>query len=107
LEPDLPKQGIDLDAVAIRDVSTHDGQPFFPHVEKVFACYPELAGSVERVLYDSACDDGELKTRFHDELGVELKASLRVMNWTTKASAMTAANSSMKRRETRQGHPHV
>ncbi len=71
----LPKQGIALDAVAIRDASTHDGRTFFPHVEKIFACYPELATSIDRVLYDSACDDGELKTRFHDELGVELKAS--------------------------------
>ena len=27
------------------------------------------------MLYDSACDDAELKARFQDELGVELKAS--------------------------------
>ncbi len=71
----LPKQGIALDAVAIMDAATHDGQTFFPHVKKVLACYPELAASIERVLYDSACDDAELKARFHDKLGVELKAS--------------------------------
>jgi hypothetical protein len=71
----LPKQGIALDAVAIMDACIHDGQTFFPHVEKVFEYYPELATSIEHVLYDSACDDAELKTRFHDELGVELKAS--------------------------------
>ena len=71
----LPKQGIAIDAVALSDGATHDGQTFFPHVEKVFEQYPELASSIERVLYDSACDDVELKARFSDELGVELKAS--------------------------------
>jgi hypothetical protein len=71
----LPKQGIALDAVAVTDAATHDGQTFFPPVQKVFDYYPELAASTERVLYDSACDDAELKARFQDEWGVELKAS--------------------------------
>ncbi len=71
----FPTQGIALDAVAVSDAATHDGQTFFPHVEKVFKLYPELASSTERVLYDSACDDAALKARFSGELGVELKAS--------------------------------
>ena len=71
----LPKQGIAIDAVAVNDGATHDGQTCFPHVEKVFNDYPTLAGTVKYVLYDSACDEGELKQRFRDELGVELKAS--------------------------------
>ena len=71
----LPQQGIAIDAVAVSDSATHDGQTFFPHVEKVFDDYPELAGSVKRVLYDSACDERELKQRFREALGVELKAS--------------------------------
>ncbi len=71
----LPKQGVAIDAVAIADAATHDGQTFFPHVEKVFDRYPQLGASVERVLYDSACDDAELKARFEEALGVELKAS--------------------------------
>ena len=29
----LPKQGIALDAVAIADAATHDGQTFFPQVK--------------------------------------------------------------------------
>ncbi len=70
-----PTQGIALDAVAVSDAATHDGQTFFPHVKKVFGLYPELASSTQRVLYDSACDDAELKARFSDELGVDLKAS--------------------------------
>jgi len=71
----LPKQGIAIDAVAVTDAATHDGKTFFPHVKKVFGQYPELATAIERVLYDSACDDAELKTQFKNELGVELKAS--------------------------------
>jgi len=71
----LPKQGIALDAVAISDAATHDGQTFFPHVEKVLKEHPNLAQSVQRVLYDSACDDAPLKQLFQDKLGIELKAS--------------------------------
>ena len=71
----LPGQGIALDAVAVADAASHDGQTFFPHVQKVFEQYPDLATSINRVLYDSACDDTDLKARFKDELDVELKAS--------------------------------
>ena len=71
----LPKQGVAIDAVAVSDAATHDGQTFFPHVKKVFGQYSELAACIERALYDSACNDAELKARFKDELGIELKAS--------------------------------
>jgi hypothetical protein len=71
----LPEQGIAIDAVAIMDGATHDGQTFLPHAKDVFGRYPELTASVDRLLYDSACDDADLKARFKDELGVELKAS--------------------------------
>ena len=71
----LPKQGIAIDAVAIMDAASHDGQTFLPHAKHVFARYPELTASIERVLYDSACDDAELKAQFEEDLGVELKAS--------------------------------
>jgi len=71
----LPEQGIAIDAVAVSDAATHDGQTFFPHVEKVLGDYPQLAQSAQRVLYDSACDDAALKQRFEEELGLELKAS--------------------------------
>jgi len=71
----LPEQGIAIDAVAITDAASHDGQTFLPHAKKVFECYPELTAPVERVLYDSACDDADLKAQFESELGVDLKAS--------------------------------
>jgi hypothetical protein len=68
-------QGVAIDAVAVSDAATHDGETFFPHVEKVLGDHPDLAQSIQRVLYDSACDDAPLKQRFQDELGIELKAS--------------------------------
>ena len=71
----LPQQGIAIDAVGVSDAATHDGQTFFPHVEKVLGDHPGLAQSIQRVLYDSACDDAALKQRFEVELGIELKAS--------------------------------
>lgn len=71
----LPKQGIAIDAVAVADAATHDGQTLFPQVEKVLGEYPALARSIQRVLYDSACDDAALKQRFEDDLGIELRAS--------------------------------
>lgn len=72
----MPGQGVILDAVAIVDAATHDGQTFFPHVVKVFNQYPALANGVNFVLYDSACDDIALKVRFAEDLNVELRASL-------------------------------
>lgn len=71
----LPEQGVAIDAIAVSDAATHDGQTFLPHVEKVLDDHHDLAQSVQRVLYDSACDDATLKQRFQDEFGIELKAS--------------------------------
>ena len=71
-----PRQGIPLDAVAVNDASTFDGKTFYPHVVRLFGDLPEIEGEIDRVLYDSACDDEELKRQFRDNLGIELKASL-------------------------------
>ncbi len=71
----LPQQGIPLDAVPIADAATHDGQTFLPHVKKVLEQHPSLKESIERVLYDSACDDADLKQQFKAELDLDLKAS--------------------------------
>jgi hypothetical protein len=72
----LPMQGIPLDAVAVADAATHDGETFFPHVVRLFAQYPQVKSWIETVLYDSACDSRLLKDKFRDKLGIELKASL-------------------------------
>ncbi len=72
----LPMQGIPLDAIAVADAATHDGETFFPHVVRLFAQYPQVRSWVETVLYDSACDSQPLKDKFLDQLGIVLKASL-------------------------------
>jgi hypothetical protein len=72
----LPRQGIPLDAAAIADGATFDGETFFPHVERLFEHLPELRPWIDTALYDSACDNKMLKENFKDELGITLKASL-------------------------------
>lgn len=72
----LPIQGIPLDAVAIADAATHDGQTFYPHMVKLLGEYPILADWIHTALYDGACDWHELKGDFEDNLGIILKTSL-------------------------------
>ena len=71
----LPRQGIALDASAVADAATFDGETLLPHVEMLFANLPEVKPWIDRILYDSACDDGTLKTIFVDRFGIQLKAS--------------------------------
>ncbi|UJS19541.1 MAG: transposase [Candidatus Brocadia sp.] len=70
-----PRQGIPLDARAIKDAATFDGMTLYPHVKEVFEMYPEIQPSVERVLYDSAGDSDEIKKKFREDLGIEVKVS--------------------------------
>jgi len=72
----FPRQGIPLDAAAVSDASTFDGETFYPHVEKVLRELPEIRTHIDTVIYDSACDDKDLKKKFDDKLGLKLKASL-------------------------------
>jgi len=60
----FPRQGVILDIIAVADGATHDGQTFLPHVAQLFDRYPDVQSCVSRVLYDSACDDVELKKTF-------------------------------------------
>jgi len=71
----LPRQGVALDASAVADAATFDGETFLPHVEMLFENLPEVEPWIERVLYDSACHDSKLKGTFMDRFGIELKAS--------------------------------
>jgi hypothetical protein len=67
----FPRQGVPLDARAVLDGPTHDGETFLPHVEEVFYTYPVIKELVKRALYDSACDSKDLKDKFMDKLGLE------------------------------------
>ncbi len=71
----LPRQGVALDATAVTDAATFDGETLLPHVEMLFENLPEVKPWIDRVLYDSACDNGKLKDTFMDRFGIELKAS--------------------------------
>ncbi len=71
----LPKQGIPLDVKAVSEASTYDGKTFLPHVKELFKKIPKLIGWIGRVLYDSACDDKDLKKEFKEELNIKLLAS--------------------------------
>jgi hypothetical protein len=71
----LPRQGVVLDASAVADAATFDGETLLPHVERLFQNLPEVQPWIGRLLYDSACDDKKLKDRFNDLFGIDLKAS--------------------------------
>lgn len=70
-----PGQGIPLDAAAISDASTFDGETLYPHMKKLFKNIPEVKPNVIRILYDSACDNVKLKRKLMDDFGIELKTS--------------------------------
>ena len=70
-----PRQGIPLDAVAVADAATFDGKTLYPHMERLLEELPEIEETTETVLYDSACDDSNLKALFADSLGLGLKTS--------------------------------
>ena len=72
----LPLQGIPLDAVAVSDAATFDGETLLPHVQRLFENLPETAAWIETVLYDSACDCKALKDKFENQFHIRLRASL-------------------------------
>jgi len=72
----LPSQGVPLDAAAVADAATHDGETFHPHVKLLFETYPEIQPWFDTALYDSAADIRKLKDRFQEDFGIQLKTSL-------------------------------
>lgn len=72
----LPLQGIPLDVTAIADGATFDGETFYPHLLHLFNQLPEIKPWITTVLYDSACDNHDLKWKFEDNLEIDLKTSL-------------------------------
>ncbi len=68
----LAIQGIPLDAAAVADAATYDGQTLYPHVELFFKALPEVELWIDTILYDSACDDEKLKDKFRDKEGMNI-----------------------------------
>lgn len=65
-------QEVLLDAVAMTDAASHDSKSLPPHLERLFALHPQLAGKITRVLDDSAADDQELKELLAGSHHIEL-----------------------------------
>lgn len=72
----LPCQGVPLDAAAVADAATNDGETFYPHVKQLFETYPEIQPWFDTALYDSAADSQKLKDLFQQDFGIQLKTSL-------------------------------
>ncbi|UCG09040.1 MAG: hypothetical protein JSV83_10470 [Desulfobacterales bacterium] len=72
----LPLQGIPLDAVAVSDAATHDGETLYPHVVRLFENLPQVYPWIDTVLYDGAADTQGLREKFDKDLNIRLRASL-------------------------------
>ena len=72
----LPLQGIPLDAVAVADAATHDGETLYPHVVRLFDNLPQVRPWIDTVLYDGAADTQGLKDKFNQDFTIRLRASL-------------------------------
>jgi hypothetical protein len=72
----LPRQGIPLDAVAVTDAATHDGETIYPHVVRLFENLPQVAPWIDTLLYDGAADTKGLREKFDKDLNIRLRASL-------------------------------
>jgi hypothetical protein len=72
----LPLQGIPLDAVAVSDAATHDGETIYPHVVRLFENLAQVYPWIDTVLYDGAADTRGLKEKFDKDLNIRLRASL-------------------------------
>ena len=72
----LPLQGIPLDAVAVSDAATHDGETIYPHVARLFENLPQVAPWIDTLLYDGAADSQGLKDKFDKDFNIRLRASL-------------------------------
>jgi len=72
----LPLAGIPLDAVAVADAATHDGETIYPHVVRLFENLPQVGPWIDTGLYDGAADTKGLKDKFDKDLDIRLRASL-------------------------------
>ena len=72
----LPRQEIPLDAVAVQDAATHDGQTLAPHLHRLYDHLPEVRDWFDYVLDDGAAYDGSLRQVLRDEFGLTLRASI-------------------------------
>ena len=72
----LASQGVPLDAVALNDASTNDGDTPLEHIDKLFSDYPMLRKWIDYVLADAAYDSNKNRMAIYDKYGIILRASL-------------------------------
>lgn len=65
--------GVPLDAHAMTDAATHDGEPVVPHLEIFFQTYPKLKSVFTNLLADAAYDDEETKQKVEDQFGLTMR----------------------------------
>lgn len=84
----FPLQGIPLDAVAVNDAATHDGETLYPHIVRFFNHLPEMTDQIDTALYDKAADSVELKQKFEEDFGISLKTSINPRKRKTVTSGL-------------------
>jgi hypothetical protein len=72
----LPLQGIPLDAVAVCDAPTFDGETLYPHVQRLFEKLPQVSAWIDTIIYDSAADSQPLREKFEKDFQIRLRASI-------------------------------
>jgi hypothetical protein len=72
----LADQGIVLDAVAVTDAATHDGQTFYEHIIRLFKDYPEIQDWISHALADAAYDDEKIRRKLFEDYGIVLRTSI-------------------------------
>lgn len=72
----LPRQEIPLDAVALHDAASHDGQTLLPHIERLYENLPEVRGWFNYVLDDGAAYDADLRRLVQRQFNLTLRASI-------------------------------
>jgi hypothetical protein len=77
-----------LDAVAVNDAATHDGETLYPHMVRFFDHLPEMKDQIDTVLYDKAADDAGLKQKFEEDFEISLKTSLNPRSRKTVTSGL-------------------
>ncbi len=84
----FPLQGIPLDAVAVNDAATHDGETLHPHIVRLFNHLPEMKSQIDTALYDKAADKVELKQKLEEDFGISLKTSINPRKRKTVTSGL-------------------
>lgn len=80
--------GIPLDAHALTDAATHDGEPVVAHLETFFQTYPKMKGVFTNLLADTAYDDEATKEKVEDRFGLIMRTPVNPRSIRTRTEAL-------------------